>query len=306
MYEHKLKIKIFPGYFLFVESIFIFLEISFIFNDILDYREGTWTLQQLYWSLTIIFLLYGGIEMIFYYYLFSIISFDSQKGIQIFSRFSKIKATWKEIKSIELTLSLNKHNYSAQGGILLIFLVPFFYHNRILKIHITTFSGKEKTIRTYGNLRKINLLFEFLTDLKIFNTSHYKIDVNERKKKSKKKKSVKKAEKTKKPRFFDQWSFVRNNSYQNLVVNDIFIRDKNWNIWDKKYSRRAKIFIILGIISTICTFSLLFLTALHCEFSKCPTIWNIFLIILLICLIIGLPLAFLTPEMRDTSEFLEI
>ncbi|WP_457557856.1 hypothetical protein [Candidatus Harpocratesius sp.] len=306
MYEHNLKIKIFSGYFLFVESIFILIEISFVFDDILDYRERTCTLQQLYWSLAFIFLLCSSIEIIYYYFLFAIINFNSQKGIQIISRFSKIKATWKEIKSIELTLSLSKRNYSVQGGILLIFLVPFFYHNRIMKIHIKTFSGKEKTIRTYANLKKINLLFEFLTDMKIFNTSYYKIDINEKKKKSKKKKSVKKTEKTKKPRFFDQWRFVQNNSYKNLVVNDIFIRDKNGNIWDKNYSNRAKIILILGIISTICIFTLLFLTALHYEFSQCPTIWNIFLIILLICIIIGLPLAFLTPEIRDNPEFLEI
>ena len=177
---------------------------------------------------------------------------------------------------------------------MLIFLIPFFYHNRIVKFKLKTISGQEKKITLQINLNKINLLLKFLTDLKMFEINRSKVDINKEKDRKKKKK----------PRIRDQWQFIQRNSYESSITNNLYIREKNWTIWQKNYSQNAKKMNVMGFVSTICLFGILYLFALHISYADNPIIWDIVIFIFGITFLVGLVFAFNTPEMHDKAEFL--
>jgi len=106
MLDHKSEIRILPGYYIFVEIVFFMFSLLKFSDTILDYKEGTFTLQETNWSFFYLILMFGGVELIFYLIFFSIMNFNSYKGITIFSRFSKLDTTWDQIESISLTVNL--------------------------------------------------------------------------------------------------------------------------------------------------------------------------------------------------------
>jgi hypothetical protein len=291
--EHKSKIQILPGYGIFVGLIVILIHIIVIIDGFFDFQEGIITLSEMYLIFFIELLLFGGLEFSIYYFFISILSLDSQNGIQIFSHFSKLVAAWDQIESIKLTLNLKEESTPINHGLLMLFVKPYLYHTRRVSFTIKTFSGEVKKIMLQVNLNNINHILHILTDLKLFKSDRTTVDISKKKKKKEKKNR-------KKEIFREQWQFNCSTSYQEIILYSFFIRDKSGGDWQQKYSRNAQIMNGVGLISVVTIIGFLFSWVL-----RVPVFSNLPLSLLLICLVsvcIGLFLTIFTLEMRGSAN----
>ncbi|MHA1729408.1 MAG: hypothetical protein ACTSWY_11835, partial [Promethearchaeota archaeon] len=252
----------------------------------MDYQEGTFTLYETYIYVVFVLVMFGGSEFFLYFLFFSIITLDSQRGLQIFSQFSRIDAAWDQIESITITFNLNEQPIHIQYGMMLLFAKPYMYHTRSVIFQIKTTTGKAKRIGLKVKLNNINHILNLLTDLKVFDSNRTKVDIS-------KKKNNKKKE-----RLREQWQFIHSLSYQSPISSDFFIRDENGAKWHRNYSRNAQIMNAMGVGANICLIGIVFLIALHISFSDNSLIWIMFLALGVVMFCIGFIFVWITPEMR--------
>ncbi|MHA1584144.1 MAG: hypothetical protein ACTSWL_02730 [Promethearchaeota archaeon] len=292
-YEHKNHFRIIPGLTIFAEILFFILLIPpFFIDSILDFREGTFSLQETYIFFGFLIIMWGSFGFVLFYFLFSIIHFDFIDRIKIYSRFSQKKYNWDEIDSITFIISKTGGSVSTRHGLLMIFLMPYFFHTRMVYISLKTISGNEIHIWLQINLNKVNGIFYFLKEFKNFNVN--KTQINFSKLKGKKYSNP----------IRDQWQFQRSNSYQSSISQEFYIRNNDGKILQKSYSKNAKIMIGFGAVSTINLLVIYYLFASHILFAENPVIWYTFIIFGGTSFLIGFIYSFITPEMKKKRELI--
>ncbi len=285
-YETPSRIRILPRFIIFFELVLLLLFISFMLDSVLDYQEGTFSLQETYLSFGIVFLEFGGIAFIFHYFRYSVIQIDSIGGFSIYSRFFQKNFEWDQIESITFIISQDGSKISISHGLMMIFLFPYFFNTRWVYISLKMINGKEIHQWMSINLGKMNQIFHLLNDITNYNVSRAQVDFSELK-----------GKKYRNP-IRDQWVFLRSTRPQDLIPCDIFFRDDLGRYRQKEYSKNAKMMVGFGSVAAFCLLGILYLVAGHVFLEEHPAVWYSFITIGGISFCIGLIYSFITPEME--------
>lgn len=334
-YEYSPHIKILPGYAIFTLSVIFIFFLNFEADTILDYKEHSLPLNDHYLLLLYLVFIFGLAFFILYLFLFSILTVDSEKGITIFSRFSTKSISWDQIEEISVMLNLEEGSIPISHGFIFFFMKAFSYHTRLVVFQVKTTAEEEHICRLWININHINNLLNLIADKQYFqyyrrrviksmmaartHRNRFQRFCNKRMLKNLKKKNAEvditqKYEYGKIPQppltqknkkeWAEQWWFHRSSHNQNRIGGEVLLLDENWNVWSKKYSKKARIIQRMGWADTLVLTFYTFILGFHISLGKNDILNWIFLGFAVGLMIIGIILSIWSEEFKHNSKLI--